>query len=124
MFQGSETTPTWRITSLSGSQAPRHIFIALQNSERHPAANSQKILIICCFDNGNLTRVFVRVNSTQYPERELTCNFTHANRNYSRAYMMFMEAVNKYQDTDTGSQISAEDWANLYPIHHFDVSKT
>ena len=37
--------------------------------------------------------------------------------------MSFLEAVNKYQDTDTGCQLSAEDWASLYPIHHFDVSK-
>ena len=37
--------------------------------------------------------------------------------------MSFLEAVNKYQDADTGCQLSAEDWASLYPIHHFDVSK-
>ena len=36
---------------------------------------------------------------------------------------MFLEAIHKYQDTDTGCQLSAEDWASLYPIHHFDVSK-
>ena len=49
--------------------------------------------------------------------------FTQANRNYSRLYMSFLEAVNKYQDTDTGAQISAEDWASLYSIIHCDVSK-
>ena len=37
--------------------------------------------------------------------------------------MSFLEAVNKYQDSDTGCQLLAEDWASLYPIHHFDVSK-
>ena len=37
--------------------------------------------------------------------------------------MSFLEAVNKYQDSDTGCRLSTEDWANLYPIHHFDVSK-
>ena len=37
--------------------------------------------------------------------------------------MSFLEAVNKYQDFDTGCQLSAEDWGSLYPIHHFDVSK-
>ena len=31
--------------------------------------------------------------------------------------------MNTYQDTDTGCQLSAEDWASLYPIHHFDISK-
>ena len=37
--------------------------------------------------------------------------------------MSFLEAVNKYQDSNTGYQLSAEDWASLYPIHDFDVSK-
>ena len=37
--------------------------------------------------------------------------------------MSFLEAVNKYQDSDTGCQLYAEDWASLYSIHHFDVNK-
>ena len=37
--------------------------------------------------------------------------------------MSFLDAVNKYQDKNTGCQLSAKDWASLYPIHHFDVSK-
>ena len=36
--------------------------------------------------------------------------------------MSFLEALNKYQDSGTDCQLSAEDWASLYPIHHFDVS--
>ena len=75
------------------------------------------------FVNANLRRISRRINSVQYPEREFECNFSRENRNYSRSYMSFLEAVNTYQDSDTGCQLSAEDWANLYPIHHFDVSK-
>ena len=56
-------------------------------------------------------------------KREFECNFTPGNRNYSRLYRSCLEAINKYQDTDTGCQISAEDWASLYSIIHFDVSK-
>jgi len=36
---------------------------------------------------------------------------------------MFQEAVQKYADVDSGSQVSVEDFASLYPIYHFDVSK-
>jgi len=40
--------------------------------------------------------------------------------------MSFLDTVNQYQDSDqdsdTGCQISVEDWASLYSIHHFDVS--
>ena len=68
------------------------------------------------FDHGNLTRISVRINSIQYPE-------ALANGIYARAYTMFLEAVNKYQDDDSGTQISAEDWASMCPSYHFDVSK-
>jgi len=37
--------------------------------------------------------------------------------------MSFLDAVNKYQGSYTGCQISVEDWASLYSVHHFDVSK-
>ena len=119
MYQPTETNMTWRITTQPGTELPRHIFVAFQSSERD---NNQEMNNMV-FDNANLRRISCRVNSTQYPEREFECNFTPQNRNYSRLYMSFLDAVNKYQDTDTGCQLSAEDWASLYPIHHFDVSK-
>ena len=37
--------------------------------------------------------------------------------------MLFQEAVKKYSDTDSGSEVSVEDFASLYPIIHVDVSK-
>ena len=37
--------------------------------------------------------------------------------------MMFQEAVQKYDDTDSGSQVSAKAFASIYSIFHFDVSK-
>lgn len=119
MFQSTETNMTWRITTQPGTELPRHVFVAFQSSER----DSNQELNNMIFDNANLRRISCRINSIQYPEREFECNFTQENKNYARSYMSFLDAVNKYQDTDTGCQISAEDWANLYPIHHFDVSK-
>ena len=119
MFQPTETSMTWRITTQPGTELPRHVLIAFQSSER----DSNQEINNMIFDNANLRRISCRINSVQYPEREFECNFTQENRNYSRSYMSFLEAVNKYQDTDTGCQLSAEEWASLYPIHHFDVSK-
>ena len=75
------------------------------------------------FDNLDLRRIHVRMNSKQYPDRELETDFRLASRNYGRAYMMLQEAMCKYQDTDTGSQLSVEEFASLYPIIHIDVSK-
>jgi hypothetical protein len=36
---------------------------------------------------------------------------------------MLMEAMQKYQDTDTGMQVSLDEFSTLYPILHFDVSE-
>jgi len=119
MYQPTETNMTWRITTQPGTELPRHVFVAFQSSERDDNQEMNNMV----FDNANLRRISCRINSTQYPEREFECNFSPQNRNYSRLYMSFLDAVNKYQDTDTGCQLSAEDWASLYPIHHFDVSK-
>ena len=119
MFQPTQTSMTWRITTQPGIELPRHVFIAFQSSER----DSNQEINNKIFDNANLRRISCRINSVLYPEREFQCNFSQENRNYSRSYMSFLEAVNKYQDSDIGFQLSTEDWANLYPIHHFDVSK-
>ena len=119
MFQSTEASMTWRITTQTGIELPRHVFIAFQSNER----DSNQEINNMIFDNANLRRISCNINSVQYPEREFECNFSQENRNYSRSYMSFLEAVNKYQDSDTGCQLSAEDWASLCPIHHFDVSK-
>ena len=37
--------------------------------------------------------------------------------------MLFLEAFEKYSNPDSGSQVPLEDFANLYPIIHVDVSK-
>ena len=35
---------------------------------------------------------------------------------------MFQEATGKYNDTDSGSQVSVEDYASLFPIFAYNVS--
>ena len=118
-YGAAELSPSWRVTTQQSEQLPRHIFVAFQAVGRDNSQEQNNMI----FDNANLRQIFVRINSLQYPERALMTNFTEASRNYSRAYMMFQEAVNKYQDTDTGSSISVEEFASLYPIIHIDISK-
>ena len=36
---------------------------------------------------------------------------------------MFQEAISKYNYTDSGSQVSVEDYASLFPIFAFSVSR-
>lgn len=118
-YLAAQISCTWRITTNPGSELPRHVFIAFQNSARDN--NQQRNNMV--FDNLDLRRISLRLNSKQYPDKELETNFNAGSRNYSRAYMMLQEAMNKYQDTDTGSQLSVEEFASLYPIIHIDVSK-
>ena len=118
-YGAAELTPTWRVTTNNSEQLPTHVFIAFAAATRdnNQEQNNQ------VFDHASVKRIQVRINSTQYPDRELETHFDIASRNYGRAYMMFQEAVQKYADTDSGSQVSAEDFASIYSIFHFDVSK-
>ena len=118
-FQANITNTTWRIATYPGSETPRHVFIAFQSSEREASQDINNMI----FDHANLRRISCRINSTQFPDREFEVDFRTESQNFSRSYMSFLDAVNKYQDTDTGCQLSSSDWAGLYPIHHFDVSK-
>ena len=43
-------------------------------------------------------------------------------RNYWESYMMFQNAISKCNDTDSWSQVSAKDYAILFPIFDFNVS--
>ena len=77
MFQSTETSMTWRITTQPGTELPRHVFIAFQSSER----DSNQEINNMIFDIANLRRISCRINSVQYPEREFECNFSQENRN-------------------------------------------
>ena len=55
------------------------------------------------------------MNSTRFPDRDLDLSFAAASCNYRRVYMMFQEAISKYNDTDSGSQVSVEDYSSLFP---------
>ena len=109
---------TWRVISVASKQL-RHVLVVIVSVERD--GNQQKNNQV--FDNAKLTLLSVCVNSRQYPDREIETNFTEASRNYSRAYMLFQKAANKYSDTDSGSQVSVEEFAELYPIIHVERSK-
>ena len=118
-YLAAQVKATWRITTNQGSELPRHLFIAFQLSTRDNSQTQNNMV----FDHLNLTRIQARINSKPYPSRELETNFNATGRNYARVYFHFQEAMNKYQDTDSGSQLSVEEFVNLYPIIHIDVSK-
>lgn len=75
------------------------------------------------FDNAKLTGLSVRFCSGQSADREIETNFSEASTYFSRAYMLFQQAVKKYSDMDSGSQVSVKDFASLYPTIHVNVCK-
>ena len=58
MFQPTENNMTWRITTLSGSELPRHVLIAFQSSKREVNQEFNSMI----FDNANLRRIGCRIN--------------------------------------------------------------
>ena len=118
-YGSTDTSPSWRITTNSNEELPTHVFCCIQAAPRDGDQEQNNQV----FDNGNLRSISLHVNSERFPERELETDFRATSRNYGRAYMMFQEAVQKYADVDSGSQVSVEDFASLYPIFHFDVSR-
>jgi len=118
-FASTDISPTWRVTTKDTLQRPRHILVAFQSVARlnDQLRNAQ------VFDNANLKSIYAMVNSRKYPEYPIECDFNEATRNYSRAYRLFQNVLDKYQDVDTGTSVSVEDFASLYPIFHIDVSK-
>ena len=78
MFQPTQTSMAWRITTQPGTELPRHVFIAFQSSER----DSNQEINNRIFYNANLRRISCRINSMQCPEREFECKFSQENRNY------------------------------------------
>ena len=83
-YGAAELTPTWRVTTNNSEQLPTHVFIAFAAATRDN--NQQQSNQV--FDHATVKRIQVRINSTQYPDRELETNFDVASRNYGRAYIV------------------------------------
>ena len=67
MFQPTETSMTWKITTQPGTELPRHIFIAFQSNE----CDNNQVMNNMVFDNANLRRISCRINSVQYSETRI-----------------------------------------------------
>lgn len=115
--QNNVTDLTWKLAVRSGSERPRHIFIAFQNTNKRNSQQANAMI----FDNFSLTDIHVLLNNERFPLSDLSLNFNQ--RRYMRAYKMLLEFMGRDQNVDTGLQISSEDFRTLYPIYHFDLEK-
>lgn len=99
----------------TSSQKPLGCFIFCQRD----VVGDQRLYNSMVFDNCNLSNVRCKINGRQYPYNEYECAFPNSasnNRVYARAYEEFLRFMNKNADVASPALISADQWANLYPL--------
>ena len=115
LAQQSTSQLNWKITAVSGTERPRHVFIAFQKSSRRGAQKECGLI----FDNLNLRDLSLPHGTQQYPQSSLDLNFKEGR--FSRVYGWLTDFSGRDQDVISGLQISAPEFASLYPIYHFDL---
>lgn len=105
-----------RITSTQ--HKPSHIYVVFQKVSRIASQKANNLV----FDHINLSKIQVKVGNKKVPDEPYTCDFTARSLDYSRVYASFLSAGYKNIDVDTGTVISYNDFARLYPIFHFDFT--
>ena len=101
----------------TSSQKPLGCFITTQRTPA--AAVSESLFNSMIFDNCLLTNLRVKINGRQYPysEYEMTFSGDRVSRSFARPYEELLRYMNKHYDSNSGALISADDWANCYPIY-------
>jgi hypothetical protein len=105
-----------RITSTQ--HKPSHIYVVFQKTSRTENQGQTNMI----FDHLNLSKIQVKVGNKKVPDEAYSCDFSPVSLNYSRVYSSFLSAGYKHIDVDTGTVISYNDFAKLYPIFHFDLT--
>jgi hypothetical protein len=110
------TSGTWRI--VNSQHKVNAVYIAFSKVSRDNTFLRTNMI----FDHNHLDSIQLRVNGKAYPFEEYRCNFAADQLDYSRVYSAFLAAGFKNQD-DQGTCVSFKDFATLYPIIAFDLTK-
>ena len=108
---------TWRTNVLSGVEKPRWIIVGFQTDKNETQEQNPAI-----FDDLNLSKATVRLNSDNYPTQDMTINFQ--TNDYAVLYEMFDNFKKEYYGFNSlvgGTQVNFPAFKNLYPIIVFDV---
>lgn len=101
-----------RIPLASTVHKPTNVFVMCQNSNRDATQEAESMI----FDNMNLGRCYVEINSVRFPDSALEADFN--NNDYVEIYKRFLDAC-KFQSF-VGNYI---DFKNNYAVWHVDVSQ-
>ncbi len=102
----------------TSSNDVQHVYVVPMHHEKQDNIRANNMT----FNNLKLKRTNLRINNTRYPEENYHVSFQN-DQNWGRYYMDFLSGGKKNDgSTEVGSLVSFEEYKNLYPIIHFDVS--
>jgi len=117
-YTAGTSNESWRVTATAARVARVFVAFQLGNKVGDQTTNSM------VFDNIDLERLHVRVNSIQFPRDELQMTYTSGSTSpdWARAYVNLMSYQQKMYDGQAGGGVSYTDFGSIYPIYHFDTS--
>lgn len=110
---------TWNLAVPGGIEKPRWIIVGFQTNRNSTQEQNPAV-----FDNMNLNKAYVTLNSVKYPETDIDNNFN--TNKYATLYDMFDNFKKEYDGLSEligGNQVSYSAFKSLFPIIVFDVRK-
>ena len=115
----NSTSFSWRLSVKSSPEIPRFIIVGFQinrigNQKTNPST----------FNDVNIRNIYVMLNSTRYSTTDYNISFIEGK--FSRVYGDAANFRTKFFNMDeliSNPNINASEYASLYPLFLFDVSK-
>ena len=115
----NSTSFSWRLSVKSSPEVPRFIIVGFQinrigNQKTNPST----------FNDVNIRNIYVMLNSTRYPTTDYNISFIEGK--FSRVYGDVANFRTKFFNMDelvSNPNINSSEYASLYPLFLFDVSK-
>ena len=113
------TSYDWNLPAKGGVEKPRWVIIGFQTGKHRNQLQNSAV-----FDNCNLQRSYISLNSQNYPLTEVLTNFT-LNQYVQWCKMLtdFKEDYYGFNSLIGGSQVNQASFKTLFPIFVFDLRK-
>ena len=110
---------TWRLSVKSSPEKPRYVILGFQTERSGDQEKNSAV-----FDNVDLQNAYVMLNSRRYPVVDYDISFgkKQIGRIYGEA-ASFRSKFHHVNELVSSPNISPADFASLYPLFVFDVSK-
>ena len=113
------TSFTWRLSVKSSPEKPRYVIVGFQTLRDGDQEKNSSV-----FDSVDVRNMYVMLNSTRYPVVDYNISF--AKQQVSRVYgdaALFRAKFYHMDELVSNPNISPSDYASLFPLFVFDVSK-